>query len=47
MWIRLQGVGRAAEPEWATVQYMGVDHGGSDVFVQQLLNRSDVMATFE
>ena len=44
----LQSVGRAADAEWATVQHMGVDHGGSDVVVaEQFLNRADVMATFE
>jgi hypothetical protein len=44
----LLSVGRAADAEWATVQHMGVDHGGSDVVVaEQFLNRSDVMATFE
>ena len=48
MSIGLQVVGRAADAEWATVQYMGVDHGGSDVVVaEQFLYRADVMATFE
>ena len=44
----LQRVGRAADAEWATVQHMCVDHGGSDVVVaEQFLNCADVMATFE
>ena len=48
MWTGLQSVGRAADAEWATVQDMSVDHGGSDVVVaEQFLNRADVMATFE
>ncbi len=48
MWTGLQSVGRAADAEWTTVQYMSIDHGGSDVVVaEQFLNRADVMATFE
>ena len=48
MFTLLQTVGWAADAEWAAVQHVGVDHGGSDVAVaQQFLNGADVMPPFQ
>ena len=48
MFTLLQRVGGAADAVWASIEHVGINHGGSDVVVpEQLLNRADVMATFE
>lgn len=44
----LQIVRWAADAVGASVQHVGVDHGGPDIAMsQQFLNRTDVLATFE
>ena len=45
MFVLLHKIGRAAHPERAAVEHMGVDHGGLHVLVaQELLNGADVLA---
>jgi hypothetical protein len=43
MFVLLHKIGRAAHPERAAVEHMGIDRGGFHVLVaQQLLNGADV-----
>jgi hypothetical protein len=35
MFVLLHKLGRAAHPEWAAVEHMGIDHGGFHVLVAQ------------
>ena len=44
----LQKVGRAADAQWATVDYMGVNHGRVQItMAQEFLNRADVLASLQ
>lgn len=43
----LHNICRATYPEWATVERMGVDHGGAHVVVsEELLDCADVLPPF-
>jgi hypothetical protein len=44
----LHKVCRAAHPEWAAVEHMGIDHGGAHILVaQELLDGTDVLPPFQ
>ena len=48
MFTLLQSVGGAANPVWASIEHVGINHCGSDVAVaEQFLNRADVMPPFQ
>jgi len=48
VFILLQSIAGAADAEKASIQHVGVDHGGLDiVVVDHFLNRANVMATFK
>jgi hypothetical protein len=44
----LHKVCRAAHPKGATVEHVGVDHGGAHILMaKELLDRSDVLSPFQ
>jgi hypothetical protein len=48
MFVLLCKIGRAAHPERAAVEQMGIDHGGFHFLVaQQLLNGAEVLAPYK
>ena len=45
---QLHKVRGTAYPQWAAVEHMGVDHGGTQIIMaQQLLDRADVLAPLQ